>query len=242
MKRISLLSNAQGFINSRSWDSAIELLRESVKLDETNPEAVFYLGYALHMNDELDEALKWHQAAAKTKAKAALGNYNIACIYAMREDADKAIKHLELAMDAGLTDFLDSKRIKNDEDFLAIKDDERFIKIVEEVADFAESHMGSYFQVRQGSNDFMEVISADWRQEGKVQGDFEIWLRGDRVRVSLNQSSKERELKWSYSTEYDIEDFEPRLTRESTEFTLKRRQGTVRFDGKFNKRKGDGQF
>jgi len=69
--------------------------------------------------------------------------YNLACLYCLTKDNDKAYAHLEQAIDNG---FQDVVNITGDDDFKSIRDEDRFKKLVERVrqADRNAADMGKH--------------------------------------------------------------------------------------------------
>ncbi|MBL8753214.1 MAG: tetratricopeptide repeat protein [Planctomycetes bacterium] len=99
------------------------------KLTEANPkdaQAWQLLGYALHMDGKLDEALPAHMKAAEFKQTAPVATYNIACVHALKGRADEAFTWLEKCVAAG---FADINQLQGDADFDALRKDPRMGKI-----------------------------------------------------------------------------------------------------------------
>jgi len=121
-----LVSQAIEASKNRRYAEAIKLHHRALQLVPNHEKAVVNLGYALHMQGNLDEAFPWHQKAAKSKQFSALGNYNLGCVYAIRGQKDQAFLHLDKAINSGLARFLEVDTIENDDDLENIRGDERF--------------------------------------------------------------------------------------------------------------------
>jgi hypothetical protein len=99
------------------------------KLTDANPkdaQAWQLLGYSLHMAGKLDEALPVHMKAAEFKQTAGVATYNVACVHALKGNADEAFTWLEKCVAAG---FADLDQLRGDTDFDALRKDPRMAKI-----------------------------------------------------------------------------------------------------------------
>jgi tetratricopeptide (TPR) repeat protein len=99
------------------------------KLTEANPkdaQAWQMLGYSLHAAGKLDEALPMHMKAAEFKQTAPVATYNIACVHALKGNADEAFTWLDKAVAAG---FDDVDQLQGDADFVSLRKDPRFAKL-----------------------------------------------------------------------------------------------------------------
>ena len=116
-------------VESEDWEDAVELFTEVTEEAPESAVAWFYLGYAHHANGDLDKALPAHKKSAalggQTKNTAL---YNIACVYSLKNDKDKAFDYLAQAVDAG---FVDTAQMKSDGDFKNIRSDKRFDEMIE---------------------------------------------------------------------------------------------------------------
>ncbi len=99
------------------------------KLTEADPkdaQSWQLLGYSLHMAGKLDEALPAHMKAAEFKQTAGVATYNIACVHALKGNADEAFAWLEKCCAAG---FDDLGQLQGDTDFDSLRKDPRMAKI-----------------------------------------------------------------------------------------------------------------
>lgn len=114
---------------------AIEELKEITSTNPDNASAVFYLGYALHMVGDLDEAIRYHRRATAYDNYRTLAYYNWACALALQDAPDRALEILTLAINSG---FYDSQRLMSDPDLVSLHKDPRFKKLHEESKTRAE--------------------------------------------------------------------------------------------------------
>lgn len=118
--------------DAKNWDAAIPAYREVVKLSPKDGEAWHHLGYALHMTQQLDEALIAHLEATKDARYGAIGWYNAACVHALKGRKEQAVEALEQSIAGG---FGDRQQLLGDTDFESLHDDARFQKLVESLPD-----------------------------------------------------------------------------------------------------------
>jgi tetratricopeptide (TPR) repeat protein len=123
----ALRAKAQSAVNASDFESGIAACRALLELDPDDGQAWFLLGYCLHGAKKLDEALKAHEKAAEFPQYAPTATYNVACVYALRNDKDKAFEWLKKAVDAGFTN---ADHIETDADMDSLRGDPRFAKIV----------------------------------------------------------------------------------------------------------------
>jgi hypothetical protein len=117
------MQEAQRLVGEESFDEAAAVLRGITRRDPENGRAWFMLGYALHGAGRLDEAMPAHLMAAEFDAVAPTAMYNIACVYALKENRDKAFAWLERAAEAG---FRRADALRGDPDLASLRDDERW--------------------------------------------------------------------------------------------------------------------
>jgi len=128
------LPRAESLCYLERWDEAILILREITKREPDNGRAWHYLGYALHGRGDLSEALQIHIKASKYPKYAAISLYNVACVYALRNDKDAAFAWLRRAKQAG---FDDVAHMRHDSDLASLMDDPRMAEFLPEKADYA---------------------------------------------------------------------------------------------------------
>lgn len=99
------------------------LCREILDEDSDNAQAVFMLGYALHAQGELDEAVLYHIRATSFPATAPLAYYNLGCAQALKGNSDQAFKALEKAVELGVTN---AAQYRGDSDLQSLRTDQRW--------------------------------------------------------------------------------------------------------------------
>ena len=121
----SLLADAGEHRDAQEFAEAAAVYQKVVKVDSENEMAWFHLGYCLHMDGQLDEAIQAHQRAAKYANVAILATYNLACAYSLKDEGDQAFEALTKAMDIG---FDDARQLRDDSDWDNLREDDRFVK------------------------------------------------------------------------------------------------------------------
>lgn len=125
-----LLKKANQKFGKEDFESAEKLYKAILKLEPENELAVLHLGVSIHAQDRLEESYVLYERSAKSKEFAGLGNYNLACIHAIRNEPDKAFELLQAAIDEGFEDY---RHMKVDADLENIRDDERFAELMKRV-------------------------------------------------------------------------------------------------------------
>ncbi|MCK5944261.1 MAG: tetratricopeptide repeat protein [Planctomycetes bacterium] len=129
--------------DSRQWQAASASYRKVVEHDPKDGEAWHRLGYALHAQGKLDEALAAHLRAADFPQFAPTGYYNVACVHALRGDTEKAFQFLQRSVAAGMSN---PQQFAGDADLDSLRDDPRFAKIVAAVKQNASKPRLQVFQ------------------------------------------------------------------------------------------------
>ena len=124
-----MLAKAQSLMAAANWVEASTAYKAIVEIAPDNANAWFNLGYSLHAQGKLDEALVAHQkAAAMPGPNQVLGMYNTACAYALKGEKDKAFEWLQKTAEAG---YKDTAQLDGDSDMDSLRDDPRYAKIIE---------------------------------------------------------------------------------------------------------------
>lgn len=147
MSRIGELANAdeltaaaQREVNQGNLVAAEKSCREALAIQPRHGEAATQLGYVLHLQGRLEDALPWHQLAARTGDSRAMGNYNLACYYALKAQTDLAFEHLQRAIRMGLSRCLSVQRVKQDDDLKTMVTDPRFSAAINEMEQY-DAHL-----------------------------------------------------------------------------------------------------
>ena len=121
-----LLQAAQADISSEDYAAAAKKLKKITKAQDDNGTAWQLLGYALHLDGKLDEAISAHTRAAEFPQFKQLGLYNLGCAYSLKNEPQKSIRFLHKALDAGFNRFdmfesdADLENVKKAKGFRAI--------------------------------------------------------------------------------------------------------------------------
>lgn len=117
-------------LQAERFDEAARIFRDITSKKEDAGMAWFYLGYALHADGQLQEAIEVHKKAAGFDEFAAKATYNLACAYSLTHERDAAIEALQKAVDAGFDDY---QQCGKDTDLHYLHTDVRFAKILTEL-------------------------------------------------------------------------------------------------------------
>lgn len=122
--------NARQLQAARQWDAAASAWASLARLDPKNGEAVFNLGYCLHMAGRIEQALEVHRRAAEFEQYRGLALYNTACAHALLGEPDAAISALEASADAGYS----LSNAPSDSDLDSLHNDPRFRALLDRPA------------------------------------------------------------------------------------------------------------
>lgn len=122
------LGDVNSAMNAQDYSRAEKLCREILAEDSSNHQAVFLLGYNLHAQGELDEAILYHLRATSHEGTAPLAYYNLGCAQALKGNADQAFKALYKSAELGVTNV---DQYKGDSDLKSLKKDKRWKKLLE---------------------------------------------------------------------------------------------------------------
>ncbi|MDP6445628.1 MAG: M56 family metallopeptidase, partial [Pirellulaceae bacterium] len=164
-------------VAAKKWALAAEKFREITKLNEQDGRAWFMLGYCLHAEGRLDEAIVIHRRATKFVAVKATALYNLACAYALQGKEQQALDALAEAIDSG---FIAEKSIALDADFKSLRGDKKFQALVDQ-AKRAQSHFA-----HRASIEYSSVLRAQTttmvRRVGWLQT---LHLKAERSRIKI---------------------------------------------------------
>lgn len=129
------LEMGQQQIQEGEFEKAVETYREILQKHKDHGFAHYRLGYALHANGQLDDAIEQHKKAAKYKPFAPVATYNLACALALKGEKEMALDTLRKAVDVG---FSQADYMLGDSDLVSIRDEQRFVDLVEEIRENQE--------------------------------------------------------------------------------------------------------
>jgi hypothetical protein len=124
-------SKAIAAFQEQRFDDAIPLLRKVLAASPDDGQCWYHLGFALHSQQKLDEALQAHLKATSSPRYKPTATYNVACVYALKNDKDKAFEWLQKALEAG---FAQVDHMAIDSDMDSLRDDPRYKAITEKMA------------------------------------------------------------------------------------------------------------
>ncbi len=125
------MEEARQFVQAEEFEAAAKAFHQIVTAQPDNAQAWHMLGYSLHASGNLTDALPCHLMAAEFTETAPVASYNVACVYALRNKADKAFEWLNRARDRG---FRTRHQIEGDSDMDNIRNDSRFAEFLKSLA------------------------------------------------------------------------------------------------------------
>lgn len=128
---VKLRKEAQAAAESGDYQTAAASFQKLVEADPKDARAWHMLGYSLHVNGKLDEALEAHKKAAEFPGTAPIACYNAACVFAIRGKTDDAFAWLEKAVQKG---FDDAGQLDGDDDLESLRADPRYAKLKDSMA------------------------------------------------------------------------------------------------------------
>ena len=121
-----MFQQAQTLLSQQKMVDAERIMQQASEKFPDRPAAWYLLGYSQHAQKKYDQAMRAYQRAEKlAKGKAPNAHYNMACIYALRNEKDKAFQSLDAAVNAG---FANLTQLQSDGDLASLKGDKRFDK------------------------------------------------------------------------------------------------------------------
>jgi Tfp pilus assembly protein PilF len=126
---------AQAAVQAGEFGKAVAAFQKLTEADPKDGRAWHMLGYCLHAEGKLDEALKIHQKACEFPDVAAVASYNAACVFALKKDKENALSWLEKAVERG---FSQPEYLETDTDLDFLRKEPRFEKILAGVQKMAK--------------------------------------------------------------------------------------------------------
>lgn len=149
----SLTMRARVLMSDQKWHDAGVSFRALAERNPSDGRAWLMLGYCLHTEGRLEEAIPFHQRAAEFPATRPIALYNLACAYALQGKKGAALDFLQQAIHAGFYSF---RPIHEDSDFASLRDDPRFLKLVETAKHPAERDVYRQLDFRIGAWDVFD--------------------------------------------------------------------------------------
>lgn len=123
-----LIAEAEQYFRDQDWAKAARTYQTLTMKNPALPMAWFRLGYCLHVQGKLDDAIAAHEKAAEFPKLKGVALYNVGCAYALKGKPDFALGYLEKAVDAG---FKDKEMLKSDPDLASLQKEPRFLRLLE---------------------------------------------------------------------------------------------------------------
>ncbi len=121
------MADVQAALKRNDPAGAARIARAIAKAQPQNASAWFMLGYCLHAQGKLEEAVVVHEKAATFPKVAPVALFNLACAQARLGAKDQAFDALTRARAAG---FLPNPQTRRDPDLVSLCDDPRFDKLI----------------------------------------------------------------------------------------------------------------
>ncbi|GJM20000.1 MAG: hypothetical protein DHS20C14_22130 [Phycisphaeraceae bacterium] len=129
---VPTMQSGQALFQQGKRAEAIEVFRKLTEADPSQGGAWFWLGYTLHADGQLDQAIAAHTKAAEFPQVATTALYNLGCAHALQGNADKAFAALRRAIDAGMRNV--NHQWDNDTDLESIRGDARWGSLMERMS------------------------------------------------------------------------------------------------------------
>ncbi|MBI4712121.1 MAG: hypothetical protein HY762_02265 [Planctomycetes bacterium] len=108
----------------------IGLYEAAVRANRNNVPALRALGYLYTKTAQYEKGLEIDKRLVSLLPEDAVCHYNLACSYSMTNQIDDAFKSLELAILLGYNDL---EHLQKDPDFVNIRKDPRYQKVMEQI-------------------------------------------------------------------------------------------------------------
>ncbi len=115
-------------------ERTIEMVERRLELNPEDSRAAYGGATALVYMDDRARALKWANLSAEIESEDSRTNYNLACLYSLLGDVDKAIDYLELSIRGGRPVRM-IPWAESDPDFDAVRSQPRFQALLRKWAD-----------------------------------------------------------------------------------------------------------
>ncbi len=120
------LQRGQQLVNEGKPGEAIPIFRAVTEAQPNHAGAWFFLGYCLHADGQLDEAIEAHTRAAAFPQVAGTALYNLGCAHALQGNPDEAFRALQRAVDTGMPN---QPQWDSDPDLDSLRDDPRWERL-----------------------------------------------------------------------------------------------------------------
>ncbi len=125
---------AFNLFSSGNYTAAASSYKELSESDSLSPNEWLMYSSALIKAHKLDEAIKALKEVESTGQLLPLVYNNLACVYALKNQPDQSFEYMNKAIRAG---YRDDTSLKTDPDLESIREDERFVTLVDQIARLA---------------------------------------------------------------------------------------------------------
>ena len=115
---------------TRAYQRCLRAAEEQLNMHADDGRALYLGAVALCGLGERERGLEWAERAVVMDPEEPVTHYNVACLYSIQGEADKAIECLARAVEHG---FSQKEWIQNDPDFMGIREDKRFQALLEQL-------------------------------------------------------------------------------------------------------------
>jgi Flp pilus assembly protein TadD len=144
---LTIFQEGQAALGDQDYALAADKFQQCVDANDDFGAAWFMLGYARHMNKQLDEAIEAHKRAAEFDDSQfkPIAIYNLGCAYALTGRRDEALAELQRAVDEG---YNDSNQFREDSDLNSLHTSTEFAAMLarmdgqDEIAEQLEKAQG----------------------------------------------------------------------------------------------------
>ncbi|MBM4092599.1 MAG: hypothetical protein FJ276_24750 [Planctomycetes bacterium] len=113
---------------TEKWEEAAEAYGQLTRAEPDNVRAWVRFAYSLHATGRWDQALAAHLRVSQFPGVRPWALYNVACVYAVKNERQMALDYLQEAVEAG---FRRREPIEEDPDFKSLVDDPEFKELAE---------------------------------------------------------------------------------------------------------------
>jgi hypothetical protein len=132
-----LLNEGAGYLGDGRFERARASFREAVEKDPQRAEAYNGVGVTFYARADYDEALAWYKRALEANPDFGDAFYNMACVYAVTERKDLALRYLRLA---ALNSYAQPDSIEKDGDLASLRDDPLYRQILDQLHAESNAH------------------------------------------------------------------------------------------------------
>lgn len=118
--------------NEGNAEAARAKLQEAVQIDPTYAEGFIGVGVTYYARERYDEALDWYKKALDANPAVGDAYYNIGCVYALKGDAEQALRYLRIAL---LNGYVQLNTLQSDPDLKNLHGNEKFEALKQGITD-----------------------------------------------------------------------------------------------------------